>query len=57
MFEFGKGSAYIIFYFHVDEKIVVVPFEVQVTVESSSPVNGALLLGFNGIIEMESVVF
>ena len=57
IFEFGKGSAYIIFHCHVDKKFVVVPFKVQDIVEASVPVDGALVLGFNGIKGLEGVVF
>ena len=57
MFEFGKESAYILFHCHVDKTFAVVPFEVQVTLEASGPVGSALVLGFNGINEVEGVVF
>ena len=57
MFEFGKGSAYIVFHCHVDETFFVVTFKVQATVKASGPVNGASVLGFNGITEVEGVVF
>ena len=49
MFEFGKGSAYIVYNCHVDKTFVVVPFEVQATIEVSSTADGALVLVFNGI--------
>ena len=48
---------YIVFHFYIDKIFVVVPFEAKATVEASSPVNGALVLGFNGIKEAEGVVF
>ena len=57
MFEFGKGSAYIVFHCHVDKTFVVVPFGVQATVEASGSVGGASVLGFNSINKVEVVIF
>ena len=57
MFEFGKGSAYIVFHCHIDKTFVVVPLQDQATVEASGPVDGALALGFNRIDKVEGVVF
>ena len=57
MFEFGKGSAYIVFHCHIDKTFVVVPLQDQATVEASGPVDGALVLVFNGINEVDTVVF
>ena len=57
MFEFGKGSAYIVFHCHIDENFVLVSFKVQGTVEAYGPVDGALALGFNRIDKVEGVVF
>ena len=56
MFEFVKGSAYIVFHCHVDKTFVVVTFEVQATVEASGPVDGALVLGFNWCILLVPIV-
>ena len=56
MFEFGKGSTYIVFHCHLDENFSVVGFKVQATVEASGPVDGALVLVFNGINKVEGVV-
>ena len=49
MFEFGKGSAYMVFNCRVDKTFVVVPFKVQATIES--------VLVFNNINEAEGVIF
>ena len=39
------------------DTFVVVTFEVQATVEASVPVDGALVMEFNGINKVGSVVF